>query len=133
MSLAASNYLIYIEKYFRQRFRIRHEISHLFCRWFKKKLLPTCFTNRLNHLWRGFEWFSKLVLFEANKKKLVLVSNQFKTSMRNKWIVYQTGSKLNLFSAKHIGALRWELSTFAWDFVKCRKYLDIYTLYYIWF
>lgn len=65
MSLAASNYLIYIEKYLRQRFKIKHEISHLFCPWFKKEWLPACFTNRLNYLWRGFGLFTKLVLFEA--------------------------------------------------------------------
>ena len=36
ISLAISNYLEYIEIYFRQRFTMRQEILHVFCPCFKK-------------------------------------------------------------------------------------------------
>ena len=104
MSLAIFNYLVYIESNFRQICIIWQKIHINFFFMFKKELLSRLFQNRINHARGVFIWlvYQTRISSQENIQWKNGCSFKLKTSLRNKWIVYQTGSKLNLSSVKRM-------------------------------
>ena len=88
MNLAASNYLVYIKNYFRQRCRMRQKMYIYILSMFQEELPPPPLFQTLGGGFVG-SINTKLVLDQRKtNEKPVLVLNWFKTRLRIRLLVY---------------------------------------------